>query len=106
MPELTVAAELDRLGAEYFETVHEHTATTRANVENEIDRYIGWPGQALAYLVGRREIQRLRSKAESALGRGFDIRTFHGIVLGNGAVPLGVLGRLVDRWISQTLNSP
>jgi uncharacterized protein (DUF885 family) len=75
-----------------------NTATTQANVRNEIDRYIGWPGQALAYMVGRREIQRLRAEAERRLGADFDIRAFHGIVLGNGAVPLGVLEQLVTGW--------
>jgi uncharacterized protein (DUF885 family) len=75
-----------------------NTATTQANVRNEIDRYIGWPGQALAYMVGRREIQRLRAEAERRLGPRFDIRAFHGTVLGNGAVPLGVLDQLVTDW--------
>jgi uncharacterized protein (DUF885 family) len=78
-----------------------HTATTRANVANEIDRYIAWPGQALAYMIGRREIQRLRAMAESQLGLRFDIRAFHGTVLSNGAVPLGVLDRLVTRWVQE-----
>jgi uncharacterized protein (DUF885 family) len=78
-----------------------HTATTRANVGNEIDRYIGWPGQALAYLTGRREIQRLRGLAERELGPRFDIRAFHGTVLGSGAVPLGVLEQLVIRWVDE-----
>jgi uncharacterized protein (DUF885 family) len=78
-----------------------NTATTRANVRNEIDRYIGWPGQALAYMVGRREIQRLRGEAERRLGARFDIRDFHGAVLGNGAVPLGVLEQLVTGWAGQ-----
>ena len=75
-----------------------NTATTRANVVNEIDRYIGWPGQALAYMTGRREIQRLRALAERELGAEFDVKTFHGVVLGNGAVPLAVLERLVRTW--------
>jgi uncharacterized protein (DUF885 family) len=78
-----------------------NTATTRNNVRNEIDRYIGWPGQALAYMVGRREIQRLRGVAEASLGGSFDIRAFHGAVLGNGAVPLGVLEQVVTRWASE-----
>ncbi len=78
-----------------------NTATTQANVRNEIDRYIGWPGQALAYMVGRREIQRLRAEAERQLGPDFDIRAFHGTVLGNGAVPLGVLEQLVAGWAEQ-----
>ena len=76
----------------------QHTATTQANVRNEIDRYITWPGQALAYMVGRREIRRLRQLAQSRLGAGFDIRAFHGSVLGGGAVPLDVLGQVVTRW--------
>jgi uncharacterized protein (DUF885 family) len=78
-----------------------NTATTQANVRNEIDRYIGWPGQALAYMVGRREIQRLRRQAELRLGARFDIRAFHGTVLGNGAVPLGVLEQLVTGWAGE-----
>jgi len=78
-----------------------NTATTRSNVRNEIDRYIGWPGQALAYMVGRREIQRLRGVAEASLGGSFDIRAFHGAVLGNGAVPLGVLEQVVTRWAAE-----
>ena len=83
-----------------------HTATTQANVRNEIDRYIGWPGQALAYMVGRREIRRLRAAAEHRLGARFDIRSFHQAVLGSGAVPLGVLDQLVTRWADQTDPSP
>jgi uncharacterized protein (DUF885 family) len=75
-----------------------NTATTQANVRNEIDRYIGWPGQALAYMVGRREIRRLREQAERRLGARFDVRGFHGTVLGNGAIPLGVLDQLVTDW--------
>jgi len=77
----------------------ENTATTKTNVANEIDRYISWPGQALAYMIGRREIVRLRRIAERRLGPKFDIRDFHGAVLGNGAVPLGVLEQNVLRWV-------
>ena len=83
----------------------ENTATTQSNVANEIDRYIGWPGQALAYMIGRREIQRLRGVATEQLGDRFDVRDFHGTVLGNGAVPLDVLEQLVTAWINQTLSS-
>jgi uncharacterized protein (DUF885 family) len=77
----------------------DNTATTQANVRNEIDRYIAWPGQALAYMIGRREIRRLRGVAQDRLGSRFDIRAFHGTVLGNGAVPLGVLEQIVTGWI-------
>jgi uncharacterized protein (DUF885 family) len=79
----------------------DNTATTRANVTSEVDRYIAWPGQALAYMIGRREIRRLREQAERELGPRFDIRAFHGVVLGNGAVPLGVLDQLVSQWTQQ-----
>ena len=79
----------------------QHTATTQANVRNEIDRYITWPGQALAYMVGRREIRRLRELAQGRLGARFNVRAFHGSVLGSGAVPLGVLDQVVTRWIGE-----
>jgi uncharacterized protein (DUF885 family) len=78
----------------------EHTATTRENVSNEITRYISWPGQALSYMIGRREIVRLREQAKVALGPRFDYRDFHGVVLGQGAVPLPVLENLVTTWIN------
>lgn len=84
-----------------MEFMWRNTATTRANVRNEIDRYIGWPGQALAYMVGRREIERLRGLAETELGGDFDIRAFHGVVLGTGAVPLDVLRDVVTDWAAQ-----
>lgn len=80
----------------------DNTATTAANVRNEIDRYISWPGQALAYMIGRREISRLRALAEQRLGADFDIRGFHGAVLGNGAVPLDVLEQIVLQWIDSS----
>jgi uncharacterized protein (DUF885 family) len=82
------------------EYLWQNTATTAANVANEITRYIGWPGQALAYMIGRREIRRLRTLAEEGLGGRFDVREFHGTVLGNGAVPLDVLELLVTGWMA------
>ena len=82
-----------------------NTATTMSNVTNEIDRYIGWPGQALAYMIGRKEIERLRAEATAALGDAFDIRGFHGTVLSNGAVPLTVLEQLVQHWVAVTQES-
>jgi uncharacterized protein (DUF885 family) len=83
-----------------------NTATTRANVISEVDRYIGWPGQALAYMIGRREIRRLRDRAQRELGGRFDIRAFHGAVLGSGAVPLGVLDQLVADWCATAAGAP
>jgi uncharacterized protein (DUF885 family) len=80
--------------------MYARTATTRANVRNEIDRYIGWPGQALAYVTGRREIVRLRERAQQALGPRFELRRFHHAVLRSGAIPLTVLDDEIGRWIT------
>ena len=74
----------------------------RMEIEAEIDRYTGWPGQALAYMVGRLEIQRLRADAEEALGERFDIRDFHEVVLGGGALPLNVLESVVQDWVTRS----
>ena len=68
------------------------------NIENEVERYIGMPGQALAYMIGRREIMKLRAEAAATMGRGFDIKSFHDTVLGSGPVPLSVLRSLVEDW--------
>jgi uncharacterized protein (DUF885 family) len=70
------------------------------NIDSEIERYIGMPGQALAYTIGRREIMRLRDNAARSLADAFDIRGFHDTVLGSGPVPLGVLADLVGTWAS------
>ncbi|MFO0723229.1 MAG: DUF885 domain-containing protein [Myxococcota bacterium] len=76
-----------------------HTALARTNIENEVDRYIGWPGQALAYKIGQRAFLELRSEAESKLGPAFRLPAFHDAVLGRGAVPLRVLRRDVRHMI-------
>jgi uncharacterized protein (DUF885 family) len=73
-----------------------NSALTRSNVENEVDRYVAMPGQALAYMVGRLELVRLREVAEARLGDRFDLRGFHDLVLGTGGVPLSVLAEVVD----------
>ena len=71
----------------------EHTPLPRIEVESEVDRYISYPGQALAYMVGRREIVRLRAEATERLGQRFDLREFHDLVLRAGIVPLPGPGR-------------
>jgi len=80
----------------YFE---DNSALAEQNIDTEVDRYIAWPGQALSYMIGEIDIQRLRKKAESALGSRFDIKGFHATVLRHGALPLAVLDQLVDRWL-------
>jgi uncharacterized protein (DUF885 family) len=84
----------------------ENTVLAHANVVNEVDRYIAWPGQALAYKLGEREIRRLRADAERRLGPRFDLRAFHDAVLAGGAVSLSVLQQEVDAWVTRTLSSP
>jgi len=69
------------------------------NIENEVDRYLTWPGQALAYKLGQIEILKLRAEAEDRLGARFDVRTFHDAVLENGAVALPVLRERVEAWV-------
>ncbi|WP_033294586.1 DUF885 domain-containing protein [Amycolatopsis jejuensis] len=78
----------------------EHTPMARVEIEAEVDRYLGYPGQALAYLVGRLEIQRLRQSAEQRLGSRFDVRAFHDTVLSGGSLPLSVLDAVVGEWVA------
>lgn len=71
---------------------------TMHSIVEEIDRYLSFPGQALSYMIGRIEIQRIRAEAESTMGARFDIKGFHDTVLGSGCVPLETLDRLVKEW--------
>jgi uncharacterized protein (DUF885 family) len=75
-----------------------NTALSRLNIEREIDRYIGWPGQACGYKIGELEIRRIRSECEKRLGERFDLRAFHDHLLSAGPIPLNVLRTRMDAW--------
>ncbi|MDX2411119.1 MAG: DUF885 family protein, partial [Woeseiaceae bacterium] len=79
----------------------DHTAEGIDSLTSEVDRYAAVPGQATSYLLGSLEIQRLREKAELALGDDFDIREFHDRILANGGVTLPMLGTTIDAWIAE-----
>jgi uncharacterized protein (DUF885 family) len=84
-----------------IEYMRDNSAMPIHDIRAEVDRYIGWPGQALAYKTGQMKISELRAEAEKTLGQKFDVRTFHDVVLGSGAIPLDMLEENVRQWIKQ-----
>ena len=80
---------------------HQHTAMDDKNIETEVDRYIAWPGQALAYKLGQMKILELRERAKQALGSRFNLRAFHDAVLDEGPLPLDILDARISAWIAQ-----
>jgi len=81
----------------------DNAAKKEADIINEIDRYISWPGQALAYKIGQLKMLELRKKSEQALGDDFDIKAFHDELLGGGAVPMEILETRMNRWLTEQL---
>jgi uncharacterized protein (DUF885 family) len=86
--------------------LHDYTALPEHEIQTEVDRYIAWPGQALSYYIGEREMIALRAKAEKALGANFNIRAFHDTVLELGSVPIPVLRARIDQFIADGGKGP
>lgn len=83
----------------------ENTAKSKLDIENEVDRYIAWPGQALAYKIGQLKMLELRNKAEKELGDKYDIKDFHHELLKRGSLPLDILEDYINDWIEESLSS-
>jgi uncharacterized protein (DUF885 family) len=86
-----------------FDYMKANTALSEHEIGTEIDRYIGWPGQALSYKLGEIEIRRLRAEAEEQLGPSFDLKEFHDQILGLGSVTLPVLREAVQNWLAEAV---
>jgi uncharacterized protein (DUF885 family) len=86
--------------------LHDNTALTDHEIETEVDRYIGWPGQALSYYLGEMTIEKARARAEKALGSKFNIRAFHDTILELGSVPLPLIDQRIDRFIADGGKGP
>jgi uncharacterized protein (DUF885 family) len=82
---------------EFFKT---NAGKTEHDITVEVDRYIVWPGQALAYKLGELKLKELRARATAKLGDKFDLRSFHDEIMWNGALPLSILDQRTDRWIA------
>ena len=82
-------------------TFRENGLLSERDAAKEVERYFNNPGQATSYMIGQLRILELRDRARQTLGNRFDIRDFHAVVLENGAVPLDILGELVDEWIAR-----
>ena len=82
----------------------DNTALSLHEVNTEINRYISWPGQALAYKIGEITIKTQRKKAEMLLKDKFDVRAFHDLVLSQGTVTMAILEKMVDKYIDEELN--
>ncbi len=85
-----------------FDFMKENTALSLHEVGTEINRYIGWPGQAVSYKLGELKIRKLRAYAEATLGDKFDIRAFHDKVLENGSIPMATLDRIIRKWVADS----
>ena len=82
----------------------DNSAKTQQDIINEVDRYINWPGQALAYKIGQLKILELKNRSKEKLGDLYDVKDFHHEVLKRGAIPLYMLEENIDAWIEDTLN--